>query len=225
MKSITFYTIQSTLIGIVMLLMATSFSYAQGNWQLRKQKDGIKVFTSSTENSEFKTIKVECTLKATPTQLVALIMDIGKQYEWVYGNKSSRMIKVLKPNDFIFYSQVNVPWPCANRDFIVHMIINQPSIDVVSIDLFSEPDMVPLQEGFVRVRQHGAHWNIQSIGNKVLNVVYTLNFNPAGSVPAFITNLFVVKAPFETFVALKQRVALPKFKNATIDFIKTELIP
>ncbi len=96
---------------------------------------------------------------------------------------------------------------------------------VVSIDLFSEPDIVPHQEGNLRVRQHGAHWNIQSISNSDLKVVYTLYFNPARSVPAYITNLFVVKAPFETFLSLKLRVTLPKLKNTTIDFIKTRLIP
>jgi len=109
------------------------------------------------------------------------------------------MLKINKPNDFLFYSEVNVPWPCANRDFIVHMIINNPTADDITIDLYSEPNWVPIKEGVVRVKKHSAHWNIENLGKGELKVEYILSFDPAGSVPAWVTNLFVFKAPFETF--------------------------
>lgn len=68
-------------IAIVWLSLLGLGVYAQQDWRLKKDEDGIKVFTACTDNSDFKTIKVECEVKARPSQVVALLMDIDKQHE------------------------------------------------------------------------------------------------------------------------------------------------
>lgn len=126
----------------------------------------------------------------------------------------------MKPNEFIFYSQVNVPWPCTDRDYIAHITVNQPSPELVTIDSRSEPDMVPVKNGKVRVRKSAAHWDVTSLGKDLVKVVYTVSFDPAGSVPAWLANMFVIKGPFQTFQKLRDKVGLPAYRNVHFDFIK-----
>ncbi len=208
-------------IASTLMLCAPGFaSSAQPDWHLKKDEEGIKVFTADTDNSDFKCIKVECTVKATQSQLVALLTDIARQPDWVYGSKSAEVLKTINANEFIFHSEVDVPWPCADRDYIAHITINQPSPQLLTIDSYSEPDMLPLKDGVVRVKKSAAHWDVTKEDNDLLKIVYTVSFDPAGSVPAWLTNMFVTKGPLVTFQKLKDKVGLAAYQNAHYDFIK-----
>ena len=206
---------------IILVLLSSLlpvWAYSQTQWQLRKNEDGIKVFSGNAENSEFKMIKVECTLDATPATLIALLKDIDKKHEWVYSSKESEVLKINNPTDFIFYAQVAVPWPFLDRDYIAHMTINQVSNNFVTIDVKSEPNKLPTKQGIIRVVNHGAHWDINDLGNGKSKVVYTVSFDPGGAIPAWLSNLFVIKAPFETFQTIRTKVQQPKYRNAAFDF-------
>ena len=212
--------ITSAIIAVTLLCSVPAWLYAQPDWKLRKDEDGVKVFTANTEHSNFKSVKVECTINARLSQLVAFLMDVDKQHDWVYGNKFTRLIKKIDANEMIFYSEVNVPWPCANRDYIAHIIVNQKTPQFVTIESHAEPDLLPQKEGKVRVRSSVAHWDVTALSKDLLRVVYTVQFDPSGSVPAWLTNIFVTKCPLQTFQKLKEEVNKPAYQNAYVDFIK-----
>ena len=206
---------------IVLVLLAGGFhAYAQCDWHLKKDEDGIKVYTSCSENSNFKLIKVECTINARLSQLVAFLLDVTKQHEWVYSNKTSQLIKKVGPNEIIFYSSVNVPWPCTDRDYISHIVINQQSPQAITIDAHTEPDLLPYKDGLVRVRKSSAHWDVTSLSSDVQKIVYTVQFDPGGSIPAWLVNMFVTKGPLQTFQKLRACVSKPENQNLLADFIK-----
>ena len=205
---------------ILLLCLVCARVSGQDEWELKKDEDGIKVFTACTPNSNFKSIKVECTVKATPSQLVAFLMDIQAQHDWVYNNKSTQLVKKIGSNEMIFYSEVSVPWPCTNRDYISHITIKQPTPQLVTIDAHAEPDLLPVKEGKVRVMTSKAHWDVTSLSKDLLKIVYTVQFDPAGSVPAWLTNMFVTKGPLQTFQKLRECVSRPVYQNAHVDFIK-----
>ena len=207
------------IIGSVLLSATCLSASAQADWRLKRDEDGIKVFTSDNDHSDFKCIKVECTVEATPTQLVALLLDIDRQHEWVYGSKSAQMVKKNSPNDFVFYSQVSVPWPCADRDYVAHITVNQPSPQLITIDSHSEPGLAPEKDRVVRVKKSSAHWDVVPVGSGLLKIIYTVSFDPAGSVPAWLTNMFVTKGPFQTFQKLRERVK-GAYGDSHFDFIK-----
>ncbi len=206
--------IPAIIILISMLYVAPAL--AATKWQLRKDEEGIKVYSASTETSEFKMIKVECIVEATPAILVAILKDIDKKHEWVYSSKESEVLQINNPNDFVMYSQVSVPWPFLDRDYIAHLVFKQVSPGFMTVDVYSEPDKVPARNGIVRVKNHSAHWDVYTIDATKIKVVYTVTFDPGGAVPAWLSNLFVVKAPFETFQTLRNKVTQPKYRNASM---------
>lgn len=204
----------------LLLLLITFAGHAQQDWHLKRDEDGVKVYTAATPNSNFKSIKVECTIHATLTQLVAFLLDIEKQPQWVFNCKSVHLVKKVAPNEYIFYSEVNVPWPCTNRDYVAHFVITQSAPGSLTVNSHAEPDMLPEKDGIVRVKNSVAHWEITTVSPGVLKAVYTVQFDPAGSIPAWLTNMFVTKGPYETFEGLKKGLDKPIYKQARIDFIK-----
>ena len=195
-------------------------AFAQLNWKLRKDENGIRVFTANSENSSFKSVKVECIVKSKLSQLVAFLLDIEKQHSWVYNNQSSKLLKKVSENELIFYSEIDVPWPCTDRDYIAHFVIKQVNPQLMTIDSHAEPDLLPPTDNRVRVKVSNAHWDVMPESAGKLKIVYTVHFDPCGSIPAWLINLFITKGPYQTFDRLRTGLADPVYENAQVSFIK-----
>ena len=79
-------------IQIIFFISAFFFAtvaFAQSSWKLTKNKDGIAVYQSSSANSDYKSIKVECTLAGNYDKLIAVISNVSGHKNWVYNNKTA----------------------------------------------------------------------------------------------------------------------------------------
>jgi len=72
---------------------------AQADWSLKTNKEGIEVYTKTIEGERIKGIKVKCSLHATLSQLVALLLDVNTGADWVYQTKSSVLLKQVSPSE------------------------------------------------------------------------------------------------------------------------------
>jgi hypothetical protein len=195
-------------------LLFSLMSYAQDTWTLKTNKDGIAIYTKTIENSNYKGIKVKCSLPATLSQFVAVIMDVNTAAEWLYSTKSSTLLKQVSPTELYYYSEVGLPWPLSNRDFICHLTASQdPRTKVVTIDGPVVPNYMPEKSGIVRVTHSSGKWLITPAANMV-NIEYTLEADPGGSIPAWLVNLFVTKGPMESFKKLKEQINKPQYRKA-----------
>lgn len=197
--------------------------FGQSDWKLSTQKDGVKVYTLNLPDSKFKAIKVECEIDATQSQLVALLMDVNTSADWVYHTKSCTLIKQVSPSELYYYSEVNLPWPAANRDFVAHLIVSQnPETKVVVIDGPAVNGMVPVKNGIVRITNSTGKWIITPDGIDKVKVEYTLHVEPGGSIPAWMANMFATQGPLEIFKKLKVQIQKPVYKNAELSFIENK---
>ncbi len=205
-------------IGLCLAMCHTADAAVE--WKLKKEAGQLKVYTASTENSGNKSVWVQCTVMGTFSEVIAALFDVDRQKEWVFNDKYSKLLKRVQPNELIYYSEVSVPWPCTNRDFIAHLKVTQPSPGVVMIASHAEPEYVPQKEGIVRVKSSTAQWTMTALGNGKIKIDYVVQFDPGGDVPPWLTNMFVTKGPYETFEQLQKRIDLPAYKAAHFDFIK-----
>ena len=195
--------------------------YGQDDWELKTEKEGIKVYTKTFDDSKFKAIRVNLDLQATLTQIVALLMDVNTGAEWVYSTKSSVLLKQISPNELIYYSEVKLPWPISNRDFIAQLTAKQDAkTKVVTIDGPVVPDYVPAKDGIVRVRRSVGKWIITPVGPHHVQIQYTLRMDPGGDLPAWLFNLFVTKGPTESFKNLQEELKKPAYAQAHLSYIQ-----
>ncbi|MBC8032562.1 MAG: lipid-binding protein [Chitinophagaceae bacterium] len=202
------------------LLTLCFSSRAQKEWTLKLNKDNVFVYTKNQLHSNLKAIKVECTLNTTLTRLVAVILDVNSGAEWVYSTKSSVLLKQVSPGDLYYYSELSLPWPVSNRDFIAHLMVTQdPVTKIVTINGPTVPDYLPAKKDIIRVKNSSGQWILKPLQKNQVKIEYVLETDPGGSLPAWLVNLFVTKGPFETFKKLKGHVNKPAYTNVKLGFI------
>jgi hypothetical protein len=207
-------------ITLFLLFKITRVS-AQTNWELKNEKSGIKVYTSTVTDSKFKAIKVDCEVKATLSEIVKVLLDIKNGPEWLYHTKSCTLIKQVSPDELYYYSEINIPWPVQNRDFVAHLNVHQnPETKVVTIDGPAVPGFVPVKSGIVRVQSSKSLWVITPLTKERIKVVYTLQLDPGGNLPAWLVNLFAAKGPMKSFQGLLLQLKKPAYQNAELEFIR-----
>ncbi len=186
----------------------------QVDWTLRTEKEGIKIYTSQVPDSKIKAIKVESTFNATAAQMVSLIMDVKTSTDWVYHLKSSILIKQVSPSELYYYSEVSLPWPATDRDFVAHLTVTQnPDTKVVTVDGPAVAGFVPVKKGIVRITDSNGKWIITPTGADQIKVEYSIHVNPGGSLPSWLVNMFATEGPMKIFRNIKTQLQKPAYKN------------
>jgi len=181
----------------------TPKAYSQYNWKLSKDKDGIKVYESEIKNSNFKSIKVECVLPGTYDKLMAILNDVSRHKEWVFHSKISNILKRNSPYDFYYYTETSMPWPMSNRDAVVHLTMNRDSLNrFLKVTATGVPNFIAEKSGKVRVPRSSVNWYVTMPSATSINIVYTFEADPGGSMPAWLVNMFADKGPYESFKKL-----------------------
>ncbi len=152
-------------------------------------------------------------------QIVALLLDIPRQPDWIYNTKQARIVEQIAANEIIFYSLVSLPWPVASRDYVSHFTITRKN-DITILDSHVVPETLPHVPGVIRVEKSHAHWEIRDISDDEVEITYVLRFDPGGEVPPWLTNIFVTTGPLSTFSNLKEMVKKPEYRNAHFAFLE-----
>ena len=203
-------------LAFFLFLLNQQTAFSQEKWTLSADHNDIKVYTRHIADSKVKAVKVNAVLQSTPSQLLAAILDIQTCGQWVYHSKQNVLIKQISPVELIYYSEVDVPWPAENRDYVVHIQTEQnPNTKVITVNSPCIPGYVAEKDGIVRISHSVGKWVITPMGKNQVNAEYTLEVDPMGSIPAWLTNMFATKGPMETFKSLKVHVQKEVYKNAS----------
>jgi hypothetical protein len=205
---------------IIVFLLAVNTASAQINWHLNSEKDDMKIYTGTVPDSKIKAVKVECVFHATLSQLAAVLLDVNTAAEWLYHTKSASLVKQVSPSEIYYYSEISLPWPAQNRDFVAHLTITQnPVTKVMTIDGPSVTGFVPVKSGIVRVNNSKGYWVITPLANTQIRVEYSLHVDPGGALPAWLVNMFATEGPFKMFKNLRSQLESSAYKNAQLPFI------
>lgn len=204
------------LLGFIFL---SSLGYCQGQWELKNDEDGIKVFVRDQQNSNLKEIKVLAKFNSTLPAMVLALADKDRMDEWIFKCKVSRTLKNISANESYHYQITDAPWPVDDRDLVIHTIVKQnPTSKVVEIEAKGVPDYVERKKGLVRVPAYYAHWVLTPINQDQLEIEYILRIDPGGILPAWVINLAVSDGPMETMKKLSSFVK--NYESKKVGFVK-----
>jgi hypothetical protein len=182
-----------------------SFSLGQTNWKLTKDKDGIRIFQKDIKNSDFKSIRVECTLQGNFDKLIAIINNVNNYKDWVYNNKMTSLLKRISPYEFYYYTEAYLPWPLDNRDAVMHTTITRDSLNrFIKINSIAVPNYAAQKSGKVRIKKSNINWYVTRPSLSTIQIIYTFETDPAGNVPVWLVNSFADKGPYESFKKLAE---------------------
>ncbi|WP_216629400.1 START domain-containing protein [Taibaiella lutea] len=203
------------------LLISLSKTSAQDSWKFMTEKDGIKVYSKSVPESKVKALRVTCTLNTTLSALVTLLLDVPATVQWVSHTKSCTLLKRVSAAELYYYSEVSLPWPLENRDFVAHVKVTQDkTTKVVTVDAPAIPGIVGVKKGIVRVSHSLGYWTITPLGNGKVKVDYSLQVDPGGIIPAWAVNALSSQGPLDSFMEMRKMLQRDAYKNAFLSFIE-----
>lgn len=190
--------------GALALLFIGSPVCCAQDWKLKKETEGIKIYTRSIPNSNLKAMKATLSSVGTPAQMESILLDVDGMKDWIYSTKFSSIVKRVNKHEIIYYSEKDIPWPASNRDIVIRLKITQDTdTRVMTATMKPADNLVPEKKCIVRITKSDVEWTITPIGRDSINIVYTAETDPGGAIPAWIISLFSSRGAIETFKKLK----------------------
>lgn len=180
----------------------------QVNCVLKKQADGIKVYTCDLENEKLKTLKAEfLILNTTLDELKQFLLQIGNYPTWQYNMVHAELIQKINDEEIKYRGEINAPWPLEDREIMMHLKVIHDSIyQRMQIEMNTYESSRLVKEGFIRVPLMQGHWNVWGTSYNSLEVEYTLRIDPGGTIPVWLVNLAMAEGPYITFKNLKKQL-------------------
>ena len=173
-------------------------------WELKKKADSIEVYTRTVSNSPVKEFKAIGIIEAQPEHILEVLKDVPSYPEWIEDVTFSET--VLSNGDSLsFYYQMNLPWPVKDRDMALDMSIARDENEI-AVRLTSNPDLVPVNDDFIRMYQVEGEWLITRIDEQFCEVQHRFLADPEGSLPAWVVNLFIVDGPYSSMKNLRELI-------------------
>ena len=189
--------------NLALITLIAISAFLQPAWDLKKEKDGIKVYLANSDDSKIKQFKVETFVNAKPREIADAVIDLENNYKWFVNVEKAQLLKQLGKDEFIFKQVIQVPFPFKNREVIEYCIVKELPNGVVRIDLKEDSTFIPESEDYVRMPISRGYWILTPSGDGT-NIEYSFLADPGGNIPAWLANQFIVSSPFKTIKGLRE---------------------
>lgn len=173
------------------------------DWELKKDKNGVKVYTRSLDSTKIKEYKAVVLANTSVKKALEVILDGNNLWKWNHKTSESKTVSQISGSEFIFWMKNDLPWPIKNRDNVslvkVREITNGYWIDILP----GPSSLVTEDEGTIRMTNFKGYWSIVKKG-KAVQIIQQLYGDPEGSLPSWLLNSVLTTAPFHSFCDLKE---------------------
>jgi hypothetical protein len=188
----------ATLAALSLMLIS-----GEPDWKLEKDSDGIKVYLAKAENSSIKQFKVEAFIEATPKEIVDAVVDIENNYKWFVDVEKGKLVERISPNEFIFSQVIEVPFPFQDRQVVQNSKVTNLESGGLRIDLNSVSNAFEEDDDYIRMTLATGYW-ILTPTSEGTDLEYSFLADPAGNIPAWLANQFIVDNPLKTIKGLRE---------------------
>ena len=202
--------------GVLLLLIVFTRSGANSNfkkhwlngnyWKLKKNINGVKIYTSHCYNSGIKRFKATINLTTNLNELVGIIYNYENYPKWIQGCKSARMIKEKDENFKIGYIEISVPWPFNNLDAVFNFQETVKTEKLFQAVVISKPDEILEKPGVIRLQNITGSFVFKEMSQNYIKVSCQFFIEPKGNISDWIINMFIVKRLYKTLSNIEKLV-------------------
>jgi hypothetical protein len=196
--------------NLIIILLFFLIPFSNSEWQLKKEKDGIEIYTRNVEGSSFLEFKAVMILKNVGlTDVLDIILDV-ENYESLYADcMNPKVLKTEGKYYDIHYIQTKGPLTVKDRDGVYEQVTKLENNGKHAIVYLKPlPDYIEENKNMVRIRNGTGFWELEENKENEIKVVYQFHGEPGGDIPAWLANSFVVSHPFKTMKNLKIRLGV-----------------
>ena len=198
------------LMTILLLICLSLPSLADDSWRLASDKDGIQVYLRQVPHSNYQSFRGVALIKADVRTLSDLQENLRVACKWLYACADMRLLTVKDDTTWVYLTTA-LPWPAATRDMVLRVRTERADDGTLTRHLDAVPGMVERQPGQIRITQLQGLWKMAPRSERETEVTYELQAEPAGDIPAWLANRFVIDAPtisLKTLRAVAERQAV-----------------
>jgi hypothetical protein len=140
--------------------------------------------------------------------IVEVFKDIPSFTQWYGFCKEIKLLKHDTENHRVMYFVLKTMGPVKDRDLVMEAFDKfdkQAGKNTIAIKALKE-ELVPIQDKYVRMTDLNATYSMDRIDQDKTHVIYTVKADPAGYIPAFISNIIQKDQPFLTLKGLREMV-------------------
>ena len=175
----------------------------EDKWELKKDKDGITIYTRSVENTNINEFRANAKISSSAETISNIILDVENYTKWIEDVNHSEKLYQEK-NRIGMYYQLGLPWPIQDRDITLISVFETLPDSSILFQLTNNSSIKEEDEDFIRIKEIRGHWLIKPIDKQNCEVTYQFLADPEGSLPGWVVNLFVVDGPFKTLQNLEK---------------------
>jgi len=177
----------------------------QDDWELKKNKNGIQVYTRESENTPIKSFKGVALFDAAPERILEVIQDLANYPQWMDRCEYGEVLEKLSPDDYYIHTKMSMPFPVKNRDVVQRIIIVRQGGDIV-IDIQSTPEYIDEEEDYIRIPFSEGYWRLTPTNSGSTKVELISTSDPGGSIPDWVVNMMIVSTPYNMLENLQEYV-------------------
>jgi len=197
---------QYFLFAFFLFFVSTSVHSQTNDWTLKKDEQGIKVYTKPMPGSDFNSFRAIMTLNATPAELYAILKNLPAHPTIFPETEKLEIVQKINDSTHLQYSVTHAPWPVSDRDGIFQMNFTKLKPSGFSVKSWAVPNFMPEVEGIVRIKKSKSSWTVKNLGSGKIHVVYEVATEPGGYIPDWLANAAATDIPFQTFVNLRNEL-------------------
>jgi hypothetical protein len=202
------------------LYAAAQIDGVEYDWQERKNKQGITIFTSSVKGSSFKAVRGVMTVNASVASLVALVEDMPACSDWAALCKESRVEERVSATESYVYVYNDIPFPVSDRDVYAHVVwTKQAETKRVTMTSTAATGGTP-KTSAVRIKDAVSQWHFTPSEGDTTTVENFAHINPNGPTPAWITNMMLVDSPFKTMKNMRKIVESGSYADTKVPLLE-----
>src|ERR1700759_1117516 len=95
----------------ILYLVPLFFSGDQADWELKKDENGIAVYTRYAENYRLKEVRSVTEVKSSLSAIVVLVFDVKNYPHWIYACSEASTLNVVNNHEEDHYQITHLPWP------------------------------------------------------------------------------------------------------------------
>ncbi len=188
------------------------------DWNLQKKTDSIQVFTVDQPDSSFQAFKAVAMLDVPIENLMAVMINPQSCVEWVHNCVESYAFGDGDFHDRYAYSVNNLPWPVADRDYVLRIRTHGSAEGrEVIMELNAVPQRRDADEGLVRVDQSDTLYRFTPMGDQT-RMVWIQHTEPNGSLPGWLVNSLLVDIPIKSMEQLEQIARKERYQGFELKY-------
>lgn len=191
------------------------------NWEEKRNRDGIVIYTSKVEGSPFKAVRGVMTVTGKVESLVALVEDLPACPDWAAMCKEARLISRDSPTRTHIYVYNDIPFPVSDRDVYALTEWEVKDNGTVSMTSSAQPGGVE-ETRAVRLVDAITQWHFTDQGDGTVQVENYAHIDPNGPTPAWITNMLLVDSPFDSMTNMRKLIESGAYADAKVAFLSPD---